>query len=243
MSNASKLRSRKAVVLLSGGLDSATTLYCARAQGYAPLCLVFDYGQRHRREISAARRIARKAGCACAVLKIRLPWAGSSLLDASLPVPGADPRRLKRAGRGKEIPSTYVPARNILFLSYAVSCAEAIGAQAIFIGANALDYSGYPDCRPQFIAAFRQVIARGTRSGVQSRAVRVIAPLIDKTKAQIIRLAKKLSVPLELTWSCYAGAGAPCGTCDSCFLRARGFKEAGMEDPALQRTARHGADR
>lgn len=215
--------SKKAIVLLSGGLDSATTLYIAKAKGYQVTCLVFDYGQRHKREIAAAERIARRAGCACHRVKISLPWKGSALLDTRMKVPAAS-----KAG----IPPTYVPARNIIFLSFALSCAEALGAGHIFIGANAVDYSGYPDCRPDFYQAFRRAAARGTKCGVEGRGIKIETPLIRLTKSQIIKKGARLGVPYELTWSCYRGWDRPCGQCDSCRWRAKGFKEAGLKDPA-----------
>jgi 7-cyano-7-deazaguanine synthase len=221
---------KKAVVLLSGGLDSATTLYYAKAKGFAPQCLTFDYGQRHGKEIVSARRLARRAGCPSQVVTIRLPWQGSSLLDKNAPLPR---RRTFKPGA---IPSTYVPGRNIIFLSFAASFAEAAGARAIFIGANAVDYSGYPDCRPEFFAAFQKALARGLKAGVEKRPVKIYAPLLKKTKAQIIRLGVRLGVPYNLTWSCYRGGARPCGVCESCFLRRRGFEEAGIMDPLMTKS-------
>jgi 7-cyano-7-deazaguanine synthase len=217
----------KAVVLLSGGLDSATTLYYAKDKGFSCTCLSFDYGQRHRRELAAAKRIASAAGCEHRLVKISLPWKGSSLLDKKIRLPAFD----RRFCAGAEVPNTYVPARNIIFLSFALSCAEAIGAQAIYIGANAVDYSGYPDCRPVFYKAFQNVARTGTKSGIK-RPVRILTPLINMTKAGIVKLGTRLNVPYELTWSCYAGGLRPCGTCDSCFYRRKGFQEAGIDDPA-----------
>jgi len=221
---------KKAVILLSGGLDSSTTLYYAKSKGYSCHCLIFDYGQRHKREIKSAKGIAKKANCESQVVKIQLPHKGSSLLDNSIAIPkNRDAARFK-----KGIPSTYVPGRNIIFLSFAVSYAEAIGAGAIFIGANAIDYSGYPDCRPEFFEAFKKVINTGTKVGSKrpSRGSRleVKAPLILKSKADIVRLARRLKVPIELTWSCYKGGETPCRVCDSCILRAKGFKDAGLVD-------------
>lgn len=222
----------KAVVLLSGGLDSATTLYLARKQGFKCFCLIFEYGQRHRREISGARQIAQKAGCPAQVLKISLPWKGSSLLDGRIRIPqGARPHRRKDSS---SIPNTYVPARNIIFLSFALSYAEAIDAKAIFIGANALDYSGYPDCRPEFYRAFEKVISSGTKAGTDKKKIMVHLPLIKMGKAQIIKLGSQLGVPYELSWSCYQGGRRPCNRCDSCLFRAKGFREAGLKDPLTQ---------
>jgi len=215
----------KAVVLLSGGLDSATILYYAKAKGFLPYCLIFDYGQRHRVELKKAVGIARQAGCSYRIVTIRLPWGGSALLDKRIGLPERktiDPR---------EIPVTYVPARNIIFLSFAASFAEAIGARAILIGANAIDYSGYPDCRPEFFRAFQQALDRGLRSGVRKKTIKIYVPLLRKTKAQIIRLGRKLKVPYERTWSCYKGGRRPCGVCDSCLLRRQGFQDAGVVDP------------
>lgn len=225
-SRISNKKTPRAVVLLSGGLDSATTLYVAKSRGYQNFCLIFDYGQRHRREIKNAVRVARKAGSRYQIVKIALPWGGSALLDRDARLP----RQRKVSAR--EIPATYVPARNIIFLSFAASYAEAVGARAIFIGANAIDYSGYPDCRPNFYQAVQKTLDRGLKSGVQGCRIKVMTPLIRKTKAQIIRLGMRLKVPYELTWSCYAGGRRPCGTCDSCVLRAKGFAAAGMGDPA-----------
>jgi len=218
-------------VLLSGGLDSAVTLYLARSLGYDCLCLIFDYAQRHKKEIWRAKRIAGMAGCSAEVLRIKLPWGGSSLLDKKLFVPASRDNETTR--QRDNIPSTYVPARNIIFLSFALSCAEAIKAKAIFIGAHAHDYSGYPDCRPEFYRAFSAVIASGTKCGCQGRPVVVKTPLIHKSKAQIIRLGQRLEVPFALTWSCYQGGSRPCGSCESCNFREKGFREAGLKDPAL----------
>jgi 7-cyano-7-deazaguanine synthase len=210
-----------AVVLLSGGLDSATVLYIARAKGYLCHCLIFDYGQSHKKEVRQAVHIAKAAGCAYKVLKISFPWKGSALLDSSIKIPD-------KVSRG--IPATYVPSRNIIFLSFASSFAEAIGARAIFIGAHAQDYSGYPDCRPEFLALFKKMVKIGTCGKFN-----ILAPLIHKDKAQIILAGKKLGVPFELTWSCYRGGGKPCLKCDSCHYRAKGFKEAGLIDPAIKK--------
>ena len=216
----------KAVVLLSGGLDSATTLYFAKSKGFECHCLIFDYNQRHRREIKSAIAVAKQAKCQYWLVKIGMPWKGSALLDKTISLPKN--KSLTRKG----IPATYVPARNIIFLSFAASYAEAIGARDIFIGANAIDYSGYPDCRPDFIKSYQAMLAKGLKTGVEKKIIRLQTPLIRKTKGQIIKLALGLKVPLELTWSCYSGGNKPCGVCDSCRFRAKGFAEAKIGDSA-----------
>ncbi|OGX23945.1 MAG: 7-cyano-7-deazaguanine synthase QueC [Omnitrophica WOR_2 bacterium RIFCSPHIGHO2_02_FULL_45_21] len=220
---------KKAVVLLSGGLDSATTLYYARDRGLRCFCLIFDYGQRHRKEILRAKAIAKRASCEWQVVKIALPWKGSALLDKDARIPQA--ANWQAGKRENLIPPTYVPARNIIFLSFALSYAEVMGASAIYIGANAIDYSGYPDCRPEFYQAFIKAAELGTKSGVEGKGMSILTPLIQKTKAQIIRLGVKLGVPYELTWSCYKGGKNPCAECDSCGFREKGFREAGLSDP------------
>jgi 7-cyano-7-deazaguanine synthase len=214
---------KKAVVLLSGGVDSSVTLYLARQRGFDTTALVFDYRQRHRKEIDAARRIAKRAGCACRVVRLPFTWKGSSLLDAAVPVPSG------RKGQKRGIPSTYVPARNLVFLSVATSLAESIGAEAIFIGAHTQDFSGYPDCRKAFFASFRKTVRTGTKNG---RRIRILTPLIGKKKRDIVTTGLRLGVPLALTWSCYRGGAKPCGTCDSCFFRQKAFKELRLTDPA-----------
>ena len=219
----------RAVVLLSGGLDSATTLWIARARGFRCHALLVDYGQRHRRELQAARRLARLAGCPAEVVRLRLPWGGSALTDRRVAVPLGRSEAAMRRG----IPATYVPARNTLFLGLALGHAEAIGATRLFICAHVHDFSGYPDCRPAFYRAFAQAARQGTKAGVEGRPIRIETPLIRWTKAQIIRRGLRLGVPYALTWSCYLGGRRPCGRCDSCRLRAKGFREAGAADPAL----------
>lgn len=203
-----------AVILLSGGLDSTTVLYDARAKGYTCHCLVFHYGQRHAKEVRCAVRIARRLGCPYQIIRIALPWDASSLVDRSKKIP------VRGVGATPGLPSTYVPARNTLFISYALSYAETIGARTIFIGANAVDFSGYPDCRPGYYAAFNRVL-RELKVGVTIKT-----PLIRLSKAQIIRRGRRLGVPYEHTWSCYQGGARPCGVCDSCRLREKGFAEA-----------------
>ena len=208
-----------AIILLSGGLDSATLLFLAKAKGFKTYALIFDYGQRHRKEILRAKKLAQLSGSESRVVKISLPWAGSALLDKKMRLPQ------NRKIIPREIPATYVPARNIIFLSLAASYAEVVGARAIFIGANAIDYSGYPDCRPAFFKAYQKVMHKGMKAGVEGKTIKIFAPLLYKTKEQIIRLGLKLKVPYELTWSCYAGGARPCGKCDSCLLREKGFEQ------------------
>ncbi len=222
---------KKAVVLLSGGMDSATTLYLAKKSGFNVHCLIFDYGQRHKRELESAKAIAKSAGGRYTVLKISLPWKGSVLLDKRKSLP--KDRDLFKIS--KEIPPTYVPARNTIFLSFALSYAEALGAEKIFIGANAIDFSGYPDCRPEFYQAFSKLISVGTKAGVEKKRIKIETPLIRKTKAEIIKLGSRLGVPFELTWSCYYGGKRPCLRCDACRLREVGFKKVGLLDPLLKR--------
>ncbi|MGE5278610.1 MAG: 7-cyano-7-deazaguanine synthase QueC [Acidobacteriota bacterium] len=221
--------SSRAVVLLSGGLDSATCLLIALQEGFEVHALSFDYGQRHRLELDRARALARRYGAAeHRVVRLDLPWReASALTDPSRPVPKNE------LGR-EPIPITYVPARNTLFLSHALAWAETIGAADIFVGANALDYSGYPDCRPEFLQAFERLANLATKAGVQGTAsFRIRAPLLQMTKGQIVRRARELGLDFSLTSSCYdpSPAGAPCGACDACLLRERGFREAGIDDP------------
>jgi 7-cyano-7-deazaguanine synthase len=222
----------KAVVLLSGGVDSTTTLAIARAEGFDVHAMTFRYGQRHEAEIEAARRVAERFGVARhVVVDIDLRLFGGSALTADIPVPKG--RALDEIGRG--IPITYVPARNTIFLSFALAWAEVLGAQHIFIGVNALDYSGYPDCRPEYIAAFEALARLATREGVEGRQrLEVHAPLIALTKAEIIRRGIDLGVDYALTRSCYdpGPGGEACGACDACSLRLKGFADNGVTDPA-----------
>lgn len=221
----------RAVVLLSGGLDSATTLAEARLQGFDAYALTIDYGQRHAIEIESARRLASALGaCAHHVVAVDLAFAGASALtDPAIPVP----RNRSAAEIGRGIPLTYVPARNTVFLSMALAWAESLQAGHLFLGVNALDYSGYPDCRPEFLEAFERLAAVATRAGVEGLRLRVCAPLLHMTKAQIVRRALELGVDPAMTVSCYGpdDDGRPCGTCDACLLRAKGFREAGISDP------------
>ncbi|MBN1794742.1 MAG: 7-cyano-7-deazaguanine synthase QueC [Candidatus Omnitrophica bacterium] len=217
----------KAVILLSGGLDSATTLYIAREEGYRCYCLTFSYGQRHDRELAAARAIAEHAGVPIEIITIALPWGGSVLLDKNTDLP------TDRADCPRSIPPTYVPARNTIFLSFAASFAEAIGADAIFIGANQIDYSGYPDCRSGYFDVWQELLRFGTKAGTEGHVPVIVAPLLYMTKENIIARGSELGVPFALTWSCYRGGQHPCGECDSCRFRAMGFARAGREDPLI----------
>jgi len=221
----------KAVVLLSGGLDSATVLAIARRDGYAPYALSFSYGQRHVFELQAARRVAASLGAVeHRIAAIDLRVFGGSALTAAIDVPKARPAAEISHG----IPITYVPARNTIFLSFALAWAEVLGSSHIFLGVNALDYSGYPDCRPEFIAAFETLANLATKAGVEGRQkLKIHTPLIAMTKAQIVRTGLGLGVDYSLTSSCYdpSPEGQPCGLCDSCQLRQKGFREAGITDP------------
>ncbi|MCE2726487.1 MAG: 7-cyano-7-deazaguanine synthase QueC [Planctomycetaceae bacterium] len=224
---------RSAVVLLSGGLDSATTAAWAAQAGFRLAALSIDYGQRHRVELDAARAVAHALGITDhVVLPIDLAaFGGSALVDAAIPVPKGRDEAAIAAG----IPATYVPARNTVFLALALAMAETRAAEAIVLGVNAIDYSGYPDCRPEFVAAFEAVAALATKAGVEGRPTRILAPLQTLTKAEIIRMGLGLGLDYGLTTSCYdpAGTGAPCGGCDSCLLRAAGFAAAGAADPRI----------
>jgi len=221
---------RPAVCLLSGGLDSSTCLALARKEGYACYALSFDYGQRHRIELEAAARVARALGVERHIVaKVGLDVFGGSALTSDLEVP----KGRTAADMGDGIPVTYVPARNTIFLSFALAWAEVLGSSDIFIGVNALDYSGYPDCRPEFIQAFEDMANLATKAGVEGRTrVAIHTPLIGLSKAGIVRLARDLGLDFSLTHSCYDPSpdGLPCGECDSCLLRRKGFEEAGIED-------------
>ena len=218
---------KKAVVLLSGGLDSATVLAIAKSEGFACHALSFDYGQRHLCELEAAGRVARQLGVEChktAKIDLRL-WGGSALTDDALAVPDAE--------ESSGIPITYVPARNLIFLSFATAYAEVLGARDIFIGVNSVDYSGYPDCRPAFIESFRETARLGTRAVDEGWSYRINAPLQNMSKAEIIRTGVRLGVDYSFTTSCYNpdSEGRSCGKCASCALRIAGFREAGVPDP------------
>ncbi|MDG5800139.1 7-cyano-7-deazaguanine synthase QueC [Marinilabiliaceae bacterium ANBcel2] len=221
---------KKAVILLSGGLDSTVALWVAINKGYELYTLSFKYGQKHDRELEAAKKISLKANSKeHKVISINMDsWGGSSLTDKKREVENGEINR-------NDIPDTYVPARNMIFLSLAASYAESINAQDIFIGVSEIDYSGYIDCRQSFITAMENAINMGTVMAVEkNRPLKIHTPFIDKTKAEEIITGVDLGAPLELTWSCYRGSKKPCGTCDSCLLRAKAFKEAGVTDYALK---------
>jgi 7-cyano-7-deazaguanine synthase len=218
----------QAVALLSGGLDSTVTLAYALSHGYQVVPLSFRYGQRHSRELQAAAAVCDFYG-----LKRRVvvdldlsSFRTSALTSASVEIPiGRSVEEM-----GADIPATYVPARNIIFLSVAAGLCETLDADSIFIGANSLDYSGYPDCRPEFFQAFERVLEVGTKAGVEGRPIKVLAPILRMSKAEIVGLGKRLGAPLALTWSCYKGGQRACGSCDSCLLRLKGFRDAGCAD-------------
>ncbi len=222
---------KPAVVLLSGGLDSATTLAIARNQGYEPYALSFTYGQRHSRELDSAKRVAHALGAKeQLILTLDLRLIGGSALTADIPVPKG--RSHDEIGSG--IPVTYVPARNTIFLAHALGWAEVLGAEDLFFGANIHDYSGYPDCRPEYIEAFEKLATLATKAGVEGKSrFKIHTPLIGMTKAEIIKTGDALGVDFALTWSCYepASDGSACGLCHSCLLRKKGFAEAGLTDP------------
>ena len=231
LKDAAETASPSAVVLLSGGLDSATAAAWATSKGYRLSALSIDYGQRHRCELDAAKNVAASLGISDhVVLPIDLAaFGGSALVDPSMPVP----KNRSDADIGLGIPVTYVPARNTVFLSLALAMAETRGAGAILLGVNAIDYSGYPDCRPEFLAAFAEVARLGTKAGVEGRPIQLVAPLVTLSKAEIIRLGLSLGLDYGLTTSCYDPDidGRPCGRCDSCLLRAAGFAAVGATDP------------
>ncbi len=223
-------RPRRAVVLLSGGLDSSTVLAVARKKGFEVHCLSVDYGQRHKGELAAARRVARALGAEshrAARVSLSL-FGGSALTDDAIAVP----KGRSEAAMGSDIPVTYVPARNTVLLSMALAWAEVLGAHDLFLGVNAIDYSGYPDCRPEFLRAFERLARVATKAGVEGERLRIHAPLLRLSKAGIVRLGTRLGVPYHLTLTCYDPVrGRACGRCDACTLRRKGFEEAGVPDP------------
>ncbi|MCQ2070662.1 MAG: 7-cyano-7-deazaguanine synthase QueC [archaeon] len=215
----------KAVVLLSGGLDSTTTLAQAIADGCEVTAISFRYGQRHTKELVSAENVCKHYGVAHVVIDLNLSSFRSALTRKDIDVP------MDREGElDKEIPVTYVPARNIVFLSIAAGLCESVDADRIYIGANVVDYSGYPDCRPEFFEAYEEMLAKGTKTGVEGKPIKIMTPILRSSKADIVRIGKKLGAPLELTWSCYNGGEVACGHCDSCRLRLEGFKSAGYKD-------------
>lgn len=225
--------SKRAIVLLSGGLDSAVSLWWAKKKGYSCVAINFDYGQRHIKEIKSAKRLATSAKIPLKTVRFSLPWSASSLTSRSKKLPQ---HKLSHISTGR-IPSTYVPARNTIFLSFAMSWADQIGAEYIVMGANAIDYSGYPDCRLTYLNSFEKVAQQGSRLGTEKKKkIKILAPLLKLTKAGIFQLGYQLKVPIHLTWSCYQGGKKPCGKCDSCKLRDKGFKESSLR--ARQRRAR-----
>lgn len=225
---------KRAVIILSGGLDSTTCMGLAKEAGYELYPISFDYGQRHKIEIENAKQVAEHYGVRARHKIIKLDFlrdfGGSALTDDNIDVPNVVDG-LTEGSEESEIPVTYVPGRNLLFLSIATSYAEVTGSEAIYIGVNALDYSGYPDCRPEFIHKVEEVIALATKVGVEGKGITIETPLIDWTKARIIQEGLKIGVPYELTTSCYNGKAEACGVCDSCRLRLKGFEEAGSTDP------------
>ena len=221
----------KAVILLSGGLDSSTVLYQAKANGCECYAISFDYQQRHRRELEAAKAIAHCVGVvAHQLVSFDLSqWGGSALTDDKINLP----QERSVSDMAQNIPVTYVPARNTIFLSFALAYAETLSAERIYIGVNALDYSGYPDCRPDYIQAMQEVFRLGTKQGREGQAIQIVAPLIHLKKTEIIQMGNQLRVPWEKTWSCYAGGDLACRVCDSCQLRLAAFATLGLEDPLL----------
>jgi len=213
---------QKAIVLFSSGLDSTTVLYYAMSKGYECHCLIFDYGQKHSKEVNNAKKFAESLHLDYHIVKTSIPWDTSSLINKDKKIP--EHKQIKEGF----VPSTYVPGRNTIFLSYAISYAETIKAKKIFLGINAVDFSSYPDCTPQYLKSMQQVM-KALNNGIE-----ICAPIEKYSKSQIIKLGTKLKVPYEKTWSCYNGKNKPCGKCDSCKLRAKGFKEAGIDDPALK---------
>ena len=228
--NSGRAEKPKAVVLISGGLDSATAGAIAKSEGYELYAISFSYGQRHEKELECSRKVAEHLGVTrheTVEFDLR-KWGGSALTD------NTDVPLDRRASEMQaEIPITYVPARNTIFLSFALGYAEAVGADTIVIGVNQLDYSGYPDCREEYLRAFEGMANLGTKAGVEGRRFRIYAPLLHMTKSQIVERGNELGVDYSLTWSCYQGLEAPCGRCDSCILRAEGFRQAGLPDPLM----------
>ena len=216
----------RAIVLLSGGLDSTTTLAKALADGHQVTALSFRYGQKHSKELISAANVAAYYGVKHVIVNLDLSMFRSALTRQELDIP----ENRDESKMGADIPITYVPARNIIMLSVAVGLCESTDSDRIFIGANSVDYSGYPDCRPEFFNAYENMIKVGTKAGVEGKSIKIETPILKASKADIVRLGKKLKAPLHLTWSCYEGGEKACGKCDSCQLRLKGFHEAGFED-------------
>ena len=222
-------KKQKAIVLHSGGLDSTTCLYWALKRGYECISLNITYGQKHKKEIECAKKICKKLKVKMIEVNLNLPWLkdATSLVGKKLVIPNESLDTIKNLGR---LPNTYVPARNLIFASIAASLADSIGANAIIIGANSVDYSGYPDCRPRFYTPLERTIHEGTRAALGGQNIEILTPLLKLSKAQIAQLAYALGVPVGETWSCYRGGKTPCGKCDACRLREQGFKQAHLED-------------
>ncbi len=221
---------KKAVCLLSGGHDSAVVAAIVKSEGYEIYALSFDYGQKHKKELDCAKKIARELGVKRhEIFRINLDQIGGSALTGNLKIP--EGRKTEEIKKSKEIPATYVPARNTIFLSFALAYAEVLDADAIFIGANILDFSGYPDCRPEYFKKFQEMANLATKRAVEGKVIEIKHPVIEFTKAEIIKRGIELEVPFEYTWSCYKGGEKACGVCDSCVLRLNAFKEAGYLDP------------
>jgi 7-cyano-7-deazaguanine synthase len=219
----------EAIVLLSGGLDSSTVLAMAKERGFDVVAVTFEYGQKHRRELRSAKKIAKAAGVKEHIV---IPLDLGRYLRSSLTQEGMEiPKGRKAGDLSSDIPDTYVPSRNIVFLSIASSIAESRSAEAVFIAANSVDFSGYPDCTPEFLRSFQEVLEVGTKAGKDGHVVKVEAPLLKMSKGEIVKEALRLKVPLKHTWSCYEGGAKACGMCDSCRLRLKGFSEAGVKDP------------
>jgi len=218
----------KAVVLLSGGLDSTVTLACSVNDGNETVALSIRYGQRHTKELDSAKAVAKHYKVKHMIIDVDLSAFRSSLTDRSKDI------AKDRKNIGSDIPDTYVPARNMIMLSVAAGLCESIDADRIYIGANAVDYSGYPDCRKEFFDSFAKMIKKGTKAGAEGKAIKIVTPILEMSKSDIVRLGKKLKAPMHLTWSCYGGNERPCGHCDSCILRKKGFADAGYKDEAFE---------
>lgn len=224
------MKKEKAVVLFSGGLDSTTCLCWALNEGYDCSAVSVNYGQRHDRENCSAKAVAKRLGVKLYEIKLDFPWFETcSLVNDKMVIPDVNLDEIGKQG----VPSTYVPGRNLVFGSIGFSLADALGASAVVLGPNVVDYSGYPDCRPEFYEALQKAASIGTRGAADGKKIQLLTPIIKLSKAEIAKLAVKLKAPIELTWTCYFGGDKPCGKCDACKLRALGFEQAGLKDPAL----------